>query len=187
MMTERIIERINGILEAKERAVVAIDGRCASGKTTLSRELAKRLDCNVLHMDDFFLTPLQRTPERLAEAGENVDHERFLSEVLENVIMGKEFSYRPFNCRKGCFDEPIFVPKKPIYIVEGAYCCNKALWEHYDLRVFMTVLPDEQMRRIVKRDGKEYSKVFEAKWIPLEEKYFKEYDIENRCDLVVNG
>ena len=34
---------------------VAIDGPCASGKTTLSRNLNERFGGNVLHMDDFFL------------------------------------------------------------------------------------------------------------------------------------
>lgn len=34
--------------------LIAIDGRAASGKTTLAAMLQKELNCNVVHMDHFF-------------------------------------------------------------------------------------------------------------------------------------
>ena len=49
-------------------------------------------------MDHFFLRPEQRTPERLRTPGENVDHERFLEEVLCPLRAGRVFWYRPFDC-----------------------------------------------------------------------------------------
>lgn len=49
---EKIIEKILEI--DKEVVLVSIDGRCASGKTTLARKISKIIDCNVFHMDDFF-------------------------------------------------------------------------------------------------------------------------------------
>ena len=39
--------------------IVAIDGRCASGKTTVSKALSEALKATVVHMDDFFLRPHQ--------------------------------------------------------------------------------------------------------------------------------
>lgn len=54
-------------LERLSRGLVAIDGPCASGKTTLANALGGALGLTVFHMDDFFLRPSQRTPERLAE------------------------------------------------------------------------------------------------------------------------
>ena len=41
----------------KPRILVAIDGRCGSGKTTLAAALQEMLQCPVVHMDDFFLRP----------------------------------------------------------------------------------------------------------------------------------
>lgn len=35
--------------------------------------------------DDFFLRPEQRTPERLAEPGGNLDRERMKSEVIDRL------------------------------------------------------------------------------------------------------
>ena len=37
--------------------IVSIDGRCASGKTTVASRLERELDCNVIHLDQFFLRP----------------------------------------------------------------------------------------------------------------------------------
>ena len=76
---------LSAVLKAQreqERVMVAIDGPCASGKSTLGAALAQKLGCPLFHMDDFFLPPAQKTPQRLAEPGGNVDAERFFAEVL---------------------------------------------------------------------------------------------------------
>ena len=49
------MRRIEMLLAEQEHVFVAIDGPCASGKTTLARNLNERFGGNVLHMDDFFL------------------------------------------------------------------------------------------------------------------------------------
>ena len=75
-------ERIRTLLAGeKPRIIAAIDGRCGSGKTTLAAWLMEQFDGNLFHMDDFYLRSEQRTPERLAETGGNVDYERFRKEV----------------------------------------------------------------------------------------------------------
>ena len=93
---ESVIKQIGDVLTQKDTVIVAIDGKCTSGKTTLASKLAELYDCNVFHMDDFFLRPEQRTPERFAEVGGKVDYERFLAEVLLPLKSSKTFSYRPF-------------------------------------------------------------------------------------------
>jgi len=164
------------------RAIVAIDGRCASGKTSLAGCLGERLGAPVVHMDDFFLQPSQRTRERLAKPGENVDHERFLAEVLEPLWAGRAAEYRPYCCQTGELGGPVTVEPAPLVIVEGSYSCHPALWERYARRVFLSVEPGEQLRRIEKRDGAEQLKNFRERWIPMEEKYFSAFQVEDRCD-----
>ena len=88
-MIDQIISFIKAESYSCDRFILAIDGRCASGKTTIATELAHTLNADLIHMDDFFLRPEQRTPERLAIPGENIDHERFLTEVLEPLRAGK--------------------------------------------------------------------------------------------------
>ena len=43
-------------------------------------------------------------------------------------------------------------------------------------------IPEEQLRRIAERDGAEQLKNFRERWIPLEEKYFSAFQVEDRCD-----
>ena len=178
-----LIEAIEALLSGRGRVIAALDGRCAAGKTTLANELASRFGWRVVPMDDFFLRPEQRTDERYATPGGNVDHERFLSEVLLPLREGKPVRYRPFDCAAQRFAAEKTVPASPVVLVEGAYACHPSLWDCYDLRAFLTVDPEEQLRRIEKRNGCEQLAVFREKWIPLEEAYFAAFSIEQRCDL----
>lgn len=164
--------------------LIAIDGRCAAGKTTLAKQLQDTLSCNVFHMDDFFLPPGLRTRERLAQPGGNVDYERFRSEVLLPILQGGSFSYRPYNCHLQRQVEPKRVLPKTINIVEGSYSCHPHLWDAYNLRIFLDIDPAEQLQRIEKRNGTENVKVFQKQWIPLEETYFSAYQIAQHCDLL---
>lgn len=182
-MTEAIIEKISQLSKTKSPLLVAIDGRCASGKTTLSAELQKRLGCQVVHMDDFFLQPFQRTEQRLSRAGENLDHERLLSEVLLPVRRGESAQYRPFRCHVGTFDAPVSVSPDGVVLFEGSYSCHPSLEKFYDLKIFLTVSPDEQLRRLEIRNPERLD-AFKTRWIPLEEKYFSHYNVESFCDIV---
>ena len=96
-------EKLRQQVRQDKPLLVAIDGRCASGKSTLAKDLQKQLDCNVIHMDDFYLQPHQRTTKRLREPGGNVDYERFETEVLQPMLTGEAFSYRPYDAHAVCF------------------------------------------------------------------------------------
>ena len=183
----RLLRRIQELQVRKERVIVAIDGQCGSGKTTLAARLQKDLDCRVFHMDDFFLRPQQRTAERFAQPGENVDHERFLEEVLLPLRSGQPVTYRPFSCAQQQLGAPVTAAPCRLAIVEGAYACHPALWDSYDLRVFLTVDAAEQLRRIEARSGPEKLRMFRDRWIPLEESYFTAFDLPARCDMALKG
>lgn len=176
-------EVLGGRLAQGGRTVVAIDGRCASGKTTLAAALAAEHGGAVIHMDDFFLRPEQRTAARYQEPGGNVDRERFLEEVLLPLRRGERVAYRPFDCGTQRLAPPRVVEDRPLVVVEGSYSCHPELADHYDLRVFLTVGPEEQMARIVAREGTAYARTFREKWIPLEERYFSHLHPERRCEL----
>ena len=99
-------------------------------------------------MDDFFLRPEQRTEERMAAPGENVDYERFLSEVLGPLIRNQVFTYQPYDCGTQELKEAVKIIPKNVTIIEGSYSCHNALWKNYDLRIFMDVDTETQMNRI---------------------------------------
>ena len=182
---DQLFRLIEGEMAEHDPLIVAIDGRCASGKTTIATELARRLKAELIHMDDFFLRPEQRTQERLSTPGGNIDHERFLEEVLIPLCRGEVVSYRPFSCATQALGEPISVPAASVILVEGSYACHPCLRDHYGLRIFLTVNPEEQMHRLRLRNGA-YAEVFRDRWIPLEESYFGACDVQNCCHVVMD-
>lgn len=182
-MIERILYEFDRVQQDKERIFIAIDGRCASGKTTLAERLQESLSCNVIHMDDFFLRPEKRTNERYKEPGGNVDRERFLTEVLQPLQTGKPFSYRPFDCHTMTLGEPVSITPDAVTIIEGTYSCHPALWDFYDLHIFMTTTPEKQFDRLANRNGANLA-MFREKWIPLEKRYFIAYQTDKKCELV---
>ena len=178
LIRERMTEK------ADRPFTVAIDGRCASGKTTLAGLLSKELSCPVIHMDHFFLRPEQRTPARLATPGGNIDHERFTEEVLIPLKAGKELTYRPFSCETGCLSDPVHIPSSEIVLIEGSYSHHPDLRDSYDLRILLTVSPEEQMRRILARNGERMAAIFRDRWIPMEENYFAFHRVAEHAHAV---
>ena len=175
---------IEELLQTKETIIVSIDGNCTSGKTTLAKQLAEIYDCNVFHMDDFFLRPEQRTAERFSEVGGNVDYERFLAEVLIPLKLGKPFSYRPFDCSTFELTDPITVIPKKVNIVEGTYSLHPYFGESYDLKILLTITPELQRQRILMRPEFLHKRFFEE-WIPMEDRYFDSFAISEKCDIVL--
>ncbi|MBQ3074722.1 MAG: (d)CMP kinase [Clostridia bacterium] len=180
---KRIVQKIEELLAERDRVVVTIDGPCASGKTTLAKKLAETFDCNLIHMDDFFLRPEQRTPERLDEPGGNVDRERFWDEVMNSIVRYDGISYRPYLCSKGELGEPIFLPFKQLCIIEGSYSQHPFFGKTtVNLRVFLDISPEKQRERLKLRDPEKLER-FLAEWIPMEQRYFETFHIREQADL----
>lgn len=181
---DSFIELLNTITKISKRPLlIAIDGRCTSGKSTLASKLSEKMNASILHMDDFFLRIEQRTPERYKEPGGNVDIERII-EVIHEYLEHKSISYAPFNCKLNKLDPVKNIAYKDILIVEGSYSMHRELINFYDYKIFMTVPYDTQIERIRKRNGEKMLNMFIDKWIPLEEIYFKAFKVEEEADIV---
>lgn len=179
-----LFAHIDRAMAAAGPVTVVIDGGSATGKTTLAALLQKVYGCNVFHMDDFFLRPEQRTPERYAEPGGNVDRERFLAEVLTPLRAGQPVAYRPFDCHTMTVQPAQTIQPTRLTVIEGAYSLHPALRADGDLHVFLRIDPALQRRRIEARNGAEMVRRFAEQWIPLEQVYFEAHDPEECCQLV---
>lgn len=184
---EELTKRIAALLAHKPNAVIGIDGCCASGKTTLASLLSEKFYAQVIHMDDFFLPPEMRTEKRFLEAGGNIHYERFLSEVAVEIKNGSDFDYGVFSCKEmRIIGENTVSADKPI-IIEGAYALHPCFGDIYDLKVFVTVSPETQLKRIAARNGANALDAFTSKWIPFENKYFSAFGISDKCDIIINN
>lgn len=172
-------------MDAMGEGIVTIDGPCASGKSTLAAMAGEIMGAGVLHLDDYFLRPEQRTKERLAEPGGNVDRERFAREVLAPLQKGGDFTYHPFDCSQQRIGPGVAFARTPLVIVEGVYSLHPDLRDAYQLKVFVTVDRETELDRLLRRNGPEMLKRFETEWIPLEQAYFDAFDPASKCDLVL--
>jgi len=180
ILKERIAEIINN-----GRAVIALDGNCASGKSTLADEIQSLFGGTVIRADSFFLPFQMRTDERLGEPGGNFHRERFIAEVIEGICSGEAFSYGVFDCSVGEVTRSITVDENRLIIVEGSYCMHPLIDFEYDLKIFCTTDKKTQLSRIAERNGESATQIFKDKWIPLENRYFDYCKIKNKCDVTI--
>ena len=183
---EELTSTIADRLARQSAVLVALDGRCGSGKTTLAAQLTERFPQSItVHTDDFYLPPSRRVTgwEKIPCA--NMDIQRLRDEVVAPARAGQVFSYQAYSCREGAYLPPRPLGSAPLVIVEGSYSCHPTLADCYDLKVFVTCSKEEQARRLLAREGERYSG-FTARWIPLEEGYFAKFQIEQTVDFILD-
>ena len=185
MTKDALKAEIKRQLEEKGSVVVAIEGPCGAGKSTLGEELGREFNARVFHADDYFLRPEQRIPERLAETGGNFDRERFFIEVAEPSRLRKDALCRKYSCSTGTLSDEFRVLFTPVTIVEGSYCMHTQLGEYFDIGVFLNISPEEQSARIMQRNGLIMHKRFVEEWIPMENSYFKAMKVPQRCMFLI--
>lgn len=161
------------ILRRGEKIII-IDGMSSAGKTTLAAELSEILDCDVIHIDDFFLPKARQT----SFIAGNIDSQRFKLQIINHL--GDELYYERYDCKSGTYSNAVKIRGGRV-IIEGAYACHESLGLKGGLRIFLEIDREEQRRRILSREN-EPSRFFDI-WIPKEEEYFSSCRIKHNCDI----
>lgn len=135
-------------------ALVGIDGRSGTGKTTLAAGLRRGLrDADVtvavIHMDGLYpgwegLAPSQPVVK---------------NDLLAPLRRGESASYRLWNWTASTFGAMATVPPRNVVIVEGVGSVT-ANPSDYDVRVWLTASSTVRRQRALERDGS----VFEPHW-----------------------
>ncbi len=172
--------------------LVAVDGRCGSGKTGFSGIVGQLIPGfhHIAHMDDLYLPWEKRPPDWMETPAGNMDLERLEREILLPVRSGTPLAYPPFlpdGPVPDDYGEPIDIDpdNAELILVEGTYSQHPALAKYYDYKIFLTCEKDEQTRRLQVREG-DYFPTFNRVWRTLEEKYFAACGTEQAADLVVD-
>jgi uridine kinase/thiamine transporter ThiT len=183
---ELVLHEIDKLLESnKDNLMIAIDGKCASGKTTLAYYLQSMYDCNLYHMDDFFLREDQKTEKRVNEIGGNVDYDRFKTEVINKLLKKQDVEYKKYNCDNKSIEQSSEIIKhKRLNIVEGSYSQHPYFGDVYDLKIFMDIDDNSQIDNIRKRNGEEKLQRFISEWIPKENAYFNYFVIKENSIII---
>lgn len=166
----------------KDNMIISIEGRCASGKTTITSYFKDLY--TIIPIDDFFLPKNTKKTNDLNIYG-NINY-RLVKDTLMALKKAlnsnlDEFSYKAFDCGKQEYYTKT-IKLKRLVILEGVYSSSIYFRRFIDKIVYLYVDQKTQLERINKRDLKER---FIIEWIPLEEAYFKTFSIEDICDIIV--
>ena len=115
-------EELSGLITARLKqqptVLVALDGRCGSGKTTLAALLAERFPQSItLHTDDFYLPPPQRVTGWECIPCANMHLERLRAEAVAPARAGRAVCYKAYSCREGAYLPPRVLGPAPLVIV----------------------------------------------------------------------
>ncbi len=162
--------------------IIAIDGNCASGKTSLANDLKTFFkDAAILHIDDFYLPKALRKATWFSDIAGNINLD-YIKEVLNNYRNTNKLSYKPFDCHSQSFLENHTCIKPKLLIVEGSYALHPSLINNYDSKIFLNCNHDIQLKRLANRN--EDLNQFQNIWIPKELAYFNKYSPNKQCEFL---
>ena len=181
------LENIKSIIDKKHLsapAVISIDGPCGSGKSTLALQIEKEFDFNILHMDDFYLPFQKRDKNWMNTIAGHMDFDRLIENVLKPYKDKRKTNYISYDCHSDKYLQEIPIDCSKLLVIEGSYSSHFVLNEYVDLKIFIDIDKDEQVKRLTKRNPRVVDK-FLSMWVPFENNYFNTLKIREKSDLVI--
>lgn len=146
--------------------IIALEGRCGSGKSTISKMLE---NVTVIELDDHFDS--LNDPINL----------EYLEELLSNLKVGDTINEKCYDCHRGNF----YYKEKVInnvVVLEGVYGYLPRLRKYINYLGYVVIDSKLQLERIKNRSN---FKDFIEKWIPREEEYFSKFDFIVNADVLI--
>ena len=146
--------------------IIALEGRCGSGKSTISKMLK---NVTIIEMDDHF------------DSSTDPVNVEYIASLLSSLKVGDTILEKCYDCHNDCY---YYKEKKitNIVVVEGVYSYLDSLKKYYSHLCYIVLDKELQIERIKNR--KNFNQFIE-KWIPREEKYFDEFDFIKNADILI--
>lgn len=168
----------------KNKTLIAIEGEPGVGKSTLANFLKKRLNANVISIDDFYYPIEKRSPVNFLTGGNNIDFTKLITEVIEKHLNKETIKYSSYNCKTSSYSEVKEISHKPVLILEGSYVLRKEIIDYFDYKILLKADKNLQNERLLTRPN--YNDFLE-KWIPLSRDFLDDNSIEKLVDLMIKN
>ncbi len=173
-----LVAQIGDLACASSPAVVAIDGRSGSGKTSVAAFLAGRLNAVVVVAgDDFYRDQSDDVRRRLSPAAGVqgwFDWQRLRAQALEPLRRREAATYRPYDWAAGgglALREHRLEPRD-VVLLEGVYSARPELADLVDLALLVYTPAEQRRQRLVERDHGGPHLQWHDAWEAAEEHYF---------------
>jgi uridine kinase len=187
------IDELTGEIKRRSAAtapfIVALDGRSGTGKSTLAKELANRLEATAITQDDFYTGGALVDWNKLTaqqKADLVIDWRRVRQEALEPLRANRQAVWHPFNWTtlEGLAPYTIAAEPTKIVILDGAYAARPELSDLINLSVLVR-LPDTVRReRLRHREGEDHVMAWQQVWDEAEDYYLAHMRPANSFDIV---
>jgi len=183
-MTDQVVaiaNQISSILsrDSKPFALVGIDGRSGSGKSSLAKELARNLNAFVLELDGYHV-PME-TAARLSPGGEvgaMIDYRRFARDVIDPIEANEQPVYRWASALRD-YDHGEVRLRPSLLIVDGTFSCRSVLWPAYQFRILVERDRSDAIEGAKSRDSElpsRWLQYIHEVWIDDEDRHMTELE-----------
>jgi uridine kinase len=153
---------------------IGVDGKGATGKTSLATRIAAVLPGSVIvHIDDFARPDLR-----------GWERDRFVHQILQPLLAGQPGRYERWDFDRNVGAEWHTVPVGVPVVVEGVSATDVRLGVPWDFTIWIEVPYETRLARILERDGPAMMDRWLTDWMPSEDAYEEEQRPQDRVDLV---
>ena len=174
-IVDEILKLASGRVNKHKPFVVAVDGRSASGKSTLTKELLSQLPAStsVIEGDDFYrvmseIARLKLSPEQGVKLF--FDWQRVI-ELLKSLKVGSDINYRVYKWGHNCLGDVKTICISDIVIIEGVYSSRPEFSSFIDYHILVETPYKQRLQRQLNRGENTYDII--NKWAKAEELYFE--------------
>jgi len=184
---------------------IAIDGRCAAGKSVLADELGARIRSQgfqVLRPSvDGFHHPRERRYRRGEYSAQGYYEDAYNYEaVVENLLKPLSGPLFPTLCREVDFDyrsdmpvtaPPVRIGAEAILLFEGLFLFRRELDPYWDFRILLDVDPETSLSRAFVRDTDSpadlIQRKYEDRYEPAWQIYLEAEQPRSKADVIVDN
>jgi uridine kinase len=184
---------INAARTGDAMIVVAIDGGCGAGKSTLAKGIRDYLGTASILRTDHFFRPLYEYPAARLQPDEAYrlyfSWERMCEEALLPLRQGQPAKYQRYDWEKDRLNHWVTVEPSQTVLVEGVYSTRPEMRRLIDISIFVQTPRDERRKRMLARGHlkRDIENQWLEPWMAAEDWYFANVRPDQHCDLLVVG